>query len=263
MEWFEGLWTIQNGIAFLTLTALEIVLGIDNIVFITVLVEKLPASKRSLGRRVGLALAMLMRIALLFAVSWIASLQTELFHLFGHGFTGHSLILIVGGLFLIAKATWEIHDKLEAVSEHISEADVLEGKTKSVGASITSGFWMVMIQIVVLDLIFSIDSVITAVGMADNLVVIIAAVIIAVGVMLIFADVVGRFVSKNPTIKMLALAFLILIGVALVAEGFEVKLPKGYIYSAMGFSLFVELINLKIIKGMLVQRNRRKKAGPQ
>jgi len=255
----QELFTVQNLIALLTLTALEIVLGIDNIVFITIVTEKLPPEKQPLGRRVGLALAMLMRIGLLFLVSWIAKLNTPLFEIFGHGVTGHALILILGGLFLIAKATWEIHEKLEEVSEHVTEEDRLHGKGTSRKA--TRGFWFVIGQIVALDLIFSIDSVITAVGMSDSIPVIIVAVVAAVTVMLVFAEIIAGFVSRNPTIKMLALAFLILIGVSLVAEGFEAHLNKGYIYTAMGFSLAVELVNLKVIKGMLRKRAKRKATG--
>jgi predicted tellurium resistance membrane protein TerC len=253
MEWLADLWTIENMIALLTLTALEVILGIDNIVFITIVVEKLPEHQQPLGRRVGLGLAMIMRIGLLFIVSWIIKLKTPLFTVFGYEATGHSLILIFGGLFLIAKATWEIREKLEDMSAHIDELNRLHGEGYE---KKKSGFWMVITQIVALDLIFSVDSVITAVGMAKNLAVIIIAVMVAVTIMLIFAEVVAKFVSKNPTIKMLALAFLILIGVALVAEGFEAHFPKGYIYTAMGFSLAVELINLKVIKGMVAKRTR-------
>lgn len=248
---FEGLLTAENMIALLTLTGLEIVLGIDNIVFLTIVVEKLPEAKRALGRRVGLLLAMVLRILLLLGVKWLIGLNEALFTILGQGFSIHSLVLIAGGLFLIAKATFEIHSKLaelEALAEVNGKGRA--GKKAEGGGSAAAGFWMVIAQVLALDLIFSIDSVITAVGMASHLSVIIIAVVVAVLIMMVFAEVIGRFVSRNPTIKMLALAFLILIGVALVAEGFEVHLPKGYIYSAMGFSLMVELINLKVIRGM-------------
>jgi len=254
---FEGLFTAENMIALLTLTGLEIVLGIDNIVFLTIVVEKLPERKRALGRQVGLLLAMVLRILLLVGVKWLIGLNEALFTVFGQGFSIHALVLIAGGLFLIAKATYEIHSKLAELEDlALAEGggsiggDGRKAEGEGGGGSAAAGFWMVIAQVLALDLIFSIDSVITAVGMASHLSVIIIAVVVAVLIMMVFAEVIGRFVSKNPTIKMLALAFLILIGVALVAEGFEVHLPKGYIYSAMGFSLAVELINLKVIKGM-------------
>ena len=257
MGFFGGLFTAENLIALLTLTGLEIVLGIDNIVFLTIVVDKLPEAKRALGRRVGLLLAMVLRILLLLGVKWLIGLNEALFTVFDYRFSIHALVLIAGGLFLIAKATHEIHTKLSELEElaygggNGANEDTEGANDRGGAASAAAGFWMVIAQVLAMDLIFSIDSVITAVGMASHLSVIIIAVVVAVLIMMIFAGVIGRFVSKNPTIKMLALAFLILVGVALLAEGFEVHLPKGYIYSAMGFSLVVELINLKLIKGML------------
>ncbi len=228
------LFTTENLAAFLTLTLLEIVLGIDNIVFISILVQKLHADVREKARRIGLFLAMFMRIALLLAISWVAGLTNALFTVFGHSVSGRDLILLGGGLFLIAKATFEIHDKLEG-----------PGREKEGGGAGRS-FGAVIAQIIVLDLVFSLDSVITAVGMAQSLVVMIAAVVVAVGVMLIFARAVGNFIERHPTLKMLALAFLILIGVVLVVEGAGGHVGKGYIYFAMAFSLGVELLNLRV-----------------
>ena len=226
--------TSENLLALLTLSLLEIVLGIDNIVFLAILTGKLPEEQRSKARRVGLALAMLMRIGLLLALSWVMRLTEPLFEPFGHSISGRDLILLGGGVFLIGKATWEIHDKLEAASEHGAKGG---GK---------AAFGAILVQIVLLDIVFSLDSVITAVGMANQIAIMIAAVVLAVGVMLVFANAVSEFVERHPTIKMLALSFLILIGVMLVAEGMGKHIEKGYIYFAMAFSLLVELLNMRL-----------------
>jgi predicted tellurium resistance membrane protein TerC len=226
--------TIENLVALATLTSLEIVLGIDNIVFISILTGKLPAAQRPKARRLGLGAAMLMRIALLFALSWVMGLTATLFTVWGHAFSGRDLILLVGGLFLIGKATFEIHERIE-------------GETPaSVAARKVPSFNAVIGQIMLLDIVFSLDSVITAVGMAQSLAVMVAAVVIAVAVMLVFSGSVSNFVEHNPTIKMLALSFLLLIGVMLVADGLGQHIPKGYIYFAMAFSLIVEILNLRM-----------------
>ena len=221
-------------IAFLTLTTLEIVLGIDNIVFISILAGKLPKSQQGRARTLGLALAMITRILLLLTLASIIRLTTPFFSIFGHGFSGRDLILIIGGLFLVGKSTFEIHHKLEG-----------EDRTEVGGHP---SFRSVIIQILVLDIVFSLDSVITAVGMVDRIGVMIAAVIVAVGVMLFSARPIGEFVDRHPTVKMLALSFLLLIGVTLMAEGFGQHISKGYIYFAMGFSVFVEMLNLRLHK---------------
>ena len=223
-------------IALATLSAMEIVLGIDNVVFLTILAGRLPAAEQPSARRLGLAFALLTRLGLLFAISWVMGLTRELFSVAGHGVSGRDLILLVGGLFLIAKATHEIHDKLEVRHQEEPRAG---GK---------GGFWMVIAQIGVLDLVFSLDSVITAVGMAQHLPVMVAAMVIAAGVMLVFAGAIGSFVERHPTMKMLALSFLILIGVMLVAESFGRHIEKGYVYFAMAFSLGVELLNMRMRK---------------
>ncbi len=230
MEWITSpeIWT-----ALLTLTALEIVLGIDNVIFISILAGKLPPAQRDRARIVGLALAMLMRIALLFSISWVVGLTDPLFELVGRDFSGRDLILFGGGLFLIYKATTEIHEKLEGEEEHGT-------------ARAAASFASVIVQILLLDIVFSLDSVITAVGMADDLGVMVAAVMIAVGVMLVASGSIASFVNRHPTVKMLALSFLLLIGMSLVAEGFHQHIPKGYIYAAMGFSVFVEALNLRL-----------------
>ncbi len=225
----------QAWIAFLTLTALELVLGIDNIVFITILAGKLPAEQQKKARLVGLFLAMFMRIALLFSLSWLIRLTSPLFEVLSQEISGRDLILIVGGLFLIGKSTHEIHGKLEADEGHAS-------------AGIGSSFVSVIIQILLLDIIFSLDSVITAVGMADHIEIMIAAVVVSIAFMMIFAGRIGSFVQRHPTVKMLALSFLLLIGVSLIAEGLDRHIPKGYIYFAMAFSLFVEMLNMKLRK---------------
>jgi predicted tellurium resistance membrane protein TerC len=227
---------ITNGeiwAAFLTLTLLEVVLGIDNVIFISILADRLPAELRRRARLVGLSLAMIMRIVLLLSINWIANLTDPLVTIAGHQFSGRDLILLGGGLFLIYKATSEIHGKLEGEEEH--EAS---GRQAS--------FAGVIAQILLLDVVFSLDSVITAVGMADDIEVMIAAVVIAVGIMLVAAGPLSAFVSRHPTVKMLALSFLLLIGFSLVAEGWEFHIPKGYIYSAMAFAVLVEVLNLRL-----------------
>jgi predicted tellurium resistance membrane protein TerC len=228
--------TPENAAALLTLTGLEIVLGIDNIVFISILCGKLPAHRQARARRLGLFLAMGMRILLLLGIGWVMGLTRPLLGLFGHEVTGRDLILVVGGLFLLAKATWEIHDKLEGGGHEHGEG---AGRASFAG---------VLVQIALLDLVFSLDSVITAVGMARAIPVMIAAVVVSIVVMMVFAEVISRFVEKHPTLKMLALAFLILVGSMLVLEGFGQHVERGYIYFAMAFSLGVEMLNLRMRK---------------
>lgn len=224
----------QIWLSLLTLTALEIVLGIDNVIFISILSGKLPQEQQKRARKLGLSLALITRILLLCSLVWMMKLTAPLFELFGHGFSGRDLILVVGGLFLIGKSTHEIHDKLEG-------PDGSHGSPR-----VAPSFVSTIIQILLLDIVFSLDSVITAVGMANHLYVMIAAVIIAVGVMLVFADAISGFVERHPTIKILALSFLLLIGVTLVADGFGTHVAKGYIYFAMAFSLGVEMLNLRL-----------------
>lgn len=231
MEWLTD---SQIWMSLITLTALEVVLGIDNIIFISILAGKLPAAEQPRARLVGLSLAMLMRIGLLFSITWVMRLTDPLFTVFAHTISGRDLILIGGGLFLLAKSTHEIHDKLEG-----DEEEMLLGKRR---ASFTS----VIIQIMLLDIVFSLDSVITAVGMANQLAIMIAAVVIAVVFMMFFAGSISGFVHRHPTIKILALSFLLLIGVMLIAEGFGQHISKGYIYFAMAFSVFVEVLNIKV-----------------
>ncbi len=231
------LFTIDNLIALATLTSLEIVLGIDNIVFISILSGKLPAAQRPRARRLGMLGAMLMRIALLLALSWIMRLTAPLFAVLGQEISGRDLILLLGGLFLMGKATFEIHERIEGESP------------AAVAARSAPTFVAVITQIMLLDIVFSLDSVITAVGMADQIAVMVAAVVIAVAVMMLFAGPVSDFVERNPTIKMLALSFLLLIGVMLVAESLGQHVSKGYIYFAMAFSLLVELLNLRAHRG--------------
>ena len=224
----------QVWVAFLTLTALEVVLGIDNIIFITILANRLPESQRDSARRFGLLLAMGTRILLLLSLAWVMRLTDPLFTLMQHAVSGRDMILFFGGLFLIAKSTMEIHSSLEGPEEH------------SVGEAAVQGFFGVVVQIGVLDIIFSLDSVITAVGLVEQVPVMIAAIVVAVLVMMWAARPIGDFVERHPTIKMLALSFLILIGVALVGEGAGLHIPKGYIYFAMAFSLAVEMLNMRL-----------------
>jgi predicted tellurium resistance membrane protein TerC len=232
MEWITD---PQALIALLTLTVLEIVLGIDNIIFISILSGKLPKAEQKKGRLVGLSLAMVTRILLLFSISLIVKLTEPFFTIFEIGISGRDLILLIGGLFLIAKSTLEIHSKLEGEEEH-----------HDIKAKIS--FWGVIIQILLLDIVFSLDSVITAVGMANDLAVMIIAVIIAVIFMMFFSGTISDFVENHPTIKILALSFLLLIGFSLILEGLHQHIPKGYIYFAMAFSVFVEVLNLKMRK---------------
>jgi len=229
----------QTWIALATLTALELVLGIDNIIFISILVDKLPKAKQELARRMGLFGAMFMRIGLLMMLAWIVGMVEPLFTLpvFDKPISGRDLILIGGGLFLIWKSTGEIHGSLEG-----------EDESHGAGGAAKAAFASVILQIMVIDLVFSLDSIITAVGMVDDVRIMIAAVIASVGLMMLFAGAIGRFVSDHPTIKMLALSFLVVVGVVLVAEGFGHHVPKGYIYFAMAFSLGVEMMNIKMRK---------------
>jgi len=222
-------------IAFLTLTALELVLGIDNVIFISILVDKLPEARRELARRIGLALAMFMRIGLLFVLVWISGLTEPLFTVLRQEISGRDLILMAGGLFLIWKSTQEIHQ-------------LLEGEKGEASAAVGATFSGVILQIMILDIVFSFDSIITAVGMVDRIEVMIAAVIASVLLMMAFAGGIGRFVSAHPTVKMLALAFLFVIGVVLIADGFDHHVPKGYVYFAMAFSVCVEMLNLRMRK---------------
>jgi predicted tellurium resistance membrane protein TerC len=230
---FEWMNSIEGWIALLTLTVLEIVLGIDNIVFISILAGKLRPEERERARVIGLALAMLTRLGLLLAITWVMGLTATLFAVAGQDISGRDLILLVGGLFLIAKSTHEIHDKLEGSEAH--------GKARE-----AASFNSVIVQILLLDIVFSLDSVITAVGMAEHVSIMMAAVVIAVLVMLLSSRAIGEFVERHPTVKMLALSFLLLIGVSLIGEGLDQHIPKGYIYFAMGFSVFVEMINLRV-----------------
>ncbi|HEY9505964.1 MAG TPA: TerC family protein [Gemmatimonadales bacterium] len=232
MDWITD---PQAWAGFATLTVLEIVLGIDNIIFISILASKLPREQQAKARLIGLGLAMLMRIALLFSLSWVIGLTAPLFEVLGEEISGRDLVLLLGGLFLIAKAVHEIHERLEG-----DEGE----RSAKVGPSLRS----VLIQIMLLDIVFSLDSVITAVGMVDQLGVMVAAVVVAVAFMMVFARPVSEFVERHPTVKMLALSFLILIGVSLVAESFDEHIPKGYIYFAMAFSVMVEFLNLKARK---------------
>jgi predicted tellurium resistance membrane protein TerC len=232
MEWLAD---PQGWIAFITLLGLEVVLGVDNIIFISILAGKLPAAEQSKARLVGLGLAMLMRVGLLFSLSWVIRLTAPLFNIFGEDISGRDLILLVGGLFLVAKSTHEIHQKLE-------------GEHGEASARVKASFSSVIIQILLLDAVFSLDSVITAVGMVDNISIMIAAVVVAVGFMMLFAAPISNFVEQHPTFKMLALSFLLLIGFTLIAEGWDRHIPKGYIYAAMAFSVFVEILNMKLRK---------------
>jgi predicted tellurium resistance membrane protein TerC len=231
-EWFAS---PEAWIALGTLTALEIVLGIDNIIFISILVGRLPEHQREFGRRVGLSLAMLTRLALLYSIVWVRDMQQVWFTVMGLEISGRDVILITGGLFLLFKSTHEIHNSLEGVDEEIATPKV-------------AGLASVLAQIAILDIVFSLDSVITAVGLVDHVSIMAIAIIIAVGVMLMAAKSIGDFVDRHPTIKILALSFLILVGVTLIMEGFDVEVPKGYIYFAMAFSVLVEMLNIRMRK---------------
>ena len=235
MELLSVLADPQIWIAFATLTALELVLGIDNVIFISILVDKLPPAQREKARRLGLFLAMFMRIGLLLVLSWIVGLVAPLFTVLGQAISGRDLILISGGLFLIWKSTHEIHQ-------------LLEGEEGEASSAVAATFGAIIFQIIIIDIVFSLDSIITAVGMVDRVGVMIAAVVASVGLMMLFAASIGRFVSEHPTVKMLALSFLLVVGVALIAEGFDHKVPKGYIYFAMAFSVAVEMLNIRMRK---------------
>lgn len=230
MDWLTD---PQAWIALITLTTLEIILGIDNIVFISIMAGKLPVSQQAKARTIGLALAMLVRIALLFTLTWIMRLTAPLFAVFGNEISGRDIILITGGLFLLGKSTFEIHERLEGEEGHSS-------------ARVASSFTSVIIQIILLDIVFSLDSVITAIGMANEIWIMVAAVVIAVAFMMVSAGPISDFVHRHPTVKMLALSFLLLIGLGLIAEGLDQHIPKGYIYFAIAFSVFVEMLNLRI-----------------
>ena len=230
MEWITQ---PQTWIAFLTLVALELVLGVDNVIFISILASKLPQEQQQSARRTGIMLAVVTRILLLLSLSWIIGLTEPLFTLFGFEISGRDIVLIVGGLFLIWKSVHEIHQRLE-------------GDEGQAGAKVRAAFWSVIIQIMLLDIVFSLDSVITAVGMVDELAIMIAAVVIAAVVMVFSATPLSNFVERHPTVKMLALSFLLLIGFTLIVEGLHQHIPKGYIYFAMGFSVLVEMLNLRI-----------------
>ncbi|MDO1447300.1 TerC family protein [Rhodocytophaga aerolata] len=231
----QGLFTTEAIISLLTLSLLEIVLGIDNIIFISIISDRLPKEQQKKARTVGILLALIVRIGLLFGISWIVSLKEPLFYVFKNGFSGRDIILFLGGLFLLGKSTTEIHHKLEGDEE---------GTSAKKATSLRSA----IIQIILLDIVFSFDSILTAVGLVDNVLIMIIAVIIALGVMLAFATPISTFVNTHPSIKMLALSFLIMIGLLLVAEAFHVHVPKGYVYFAMAFSFGVELLNLKLDK---------------
>ena len=230
MEWLSD---PSSWVAFLTLVALEIVLGIDNIIFISILAGKLPAEDQKRARLIGLSLALVIRVALLFSLSWVIGLTAPLFTVVGQAISGRDLILLVGGLFLLGKATFEIHESLAAPHGHAA-------------AKVSATFLSVVIQILIIDAVFSLDSVITAVGMVEHIGIMIGAVVVSIAFMMWFASPVSRFVAKHPTIKMLALSFLLLIGLNLIVEAFDVHVPKGYIYFAMGFSVFVEMLNIRI-----------------
>lgn len=231
----EFLLSPEIWIAFFTLTALELVLGIDNIIFISIIVDKLPAEKREFARKLGLFLAMFMRIGLLLTLSWIIGMTEPVITVFDFGFSGRDLILIAGGLFLIWKSTGEVHQ-------------LLEGEEGEESHKIASSFAGIILQIIAIDLVFSLDSIITAVGMVKEVGVMIAAVVASVGLMMLFANAIGKFVSDHPTIKMLALSFLVVVGVVLLADGFGHHVPKGYIYFAMAFSVGVEMLNIRMRK---------------
>lgn len=236
MEWISD---PQAWIAFITLVALELVLGIDNIIFIVVLVGRLPREEQPKARSIGLALAMVTRILLLLFLAWMVKLTAPLFSIFGNQISGRDLILICGGLFLLGKSTHEIHQKLEGEEEHVS-------------IRIKASFLSVIVQVMILDIVFSLDSVITAIGMVDQIEIMVTAVVLSVVFMLFLSKGISTFVERHPTVKMLALSFLLLIGFTLIVEGFDYHIPKGYIYFAMAFSVFVEMLNLRLGK---VQKN--------
>lgn len=239
----------QIWLAFATLTLLELVLGIDNIVFISILVDKLPPERRDFARRLGLFLAMFMRISLLFVLSWLVGLTAVLFTLFDQGFTGRDLIMVSGGAFLLWKSTMEVHQ-------------LLEGEPGKASSAVRATFAAVITQIIVIDAVFSLDSIITAVGMVDEIEVMVAAVVTSVALMMAFSGAIARFVSAHPTIKMLALGFLFVIGVVLVADGFGHHMPKGYVYGAMAFSLVIEVLNIRLRKGRAKPVNLRDRYEP-
>src|SRR5687767_13179163 len=248
MEWITD---PQAWVAFLTLLALEIVLGIDNIIFISILAGKLPAEQQPRARFIGLGLALFIRVALLFSLSWVIGLTAPLFTVLNQEISGRDLILLAGGLFLLGKATFEIHENLEGEEGHASR-------------SVKASFVSIIIQILLLDAVFSLDSVITAIGMVENVSIMISAVVVAIAFMMFFAAPVGAFVGRHPTIKMLALSFLLLIGMTLIVEAFNVHVPKGYIYFAMGFSVFVELLNIRLRRrSMPVQLHERYAPEPE
>ena len=230
MEWISQ---PETWIAFITLVILELVLGVDNVIFISILAGKLPPAEQPRARTSGIMMAVITRLLLLFSISWIIRLEDPIVSLFGLSFSGRDLILLAGGVFLLWKSTREIHDKLEGVEGHAS-------------AKVHASFWSVVIQIMLLDIVFSLDSVITAVGMVDHIEIMVAAVIIAAVTMIFVATPLSKFVEEHPTIKILALSFLLLIGFTLIVEGFQLHIPKGYIYFAMGFSILVEMLNLRV-----------------
>ena len=238
MDAFEWLTDPEAWIALFTLTALEIVLGVDNIIFISILVARLPEAQRQRARVLGLGFAMVTRIGLLLSLAWVMTLTEPIFTIIGREISGRDLILIAGGLFLLWKSVHEIHNSLEGEDEEAHAAAM----------AVRASFAAIIVQIGIIDIVFSLDSVITAVGMADHVEIMVIAIVIAVGVMMFSARAIGEFVDRHPTVKMLALSFLILVGLALVAEGWDFHIPKGYIYFAMGFAVFVEVLNLKLRK---------------
>jgi predicted tellurium resistance membrane protein TerC len=246
INFFDFSWisSAEAWVAMLTLTVMEIVLGIDNIVFISILVDKLPQAQRPRARFLGLGFAMLTRILLLASISWVIQLKEPIFEAFGHDFSGKDIVLVTGGLFLLYKATVEIHHKVEGLAED-------EGQQKPAAVA---ALGTILMQIAILDIVFSLDSVITAVGMVEHITVMVSAVLISVGFMMLFAGAVSDFISEHPTVKMLALSFLLLIGTTLVAEGFQVHFSKNYVYFAMGFSIFVEMLNIRMKKKIAVKK---------